>query len=616
MHEFKIGDYVKWDEGEMVYTGEIMSLTERSALVSYRVDWEITEKRISLSKLTYLPPINLECEEYRRLVRFETDPIELVSGNTTANVHNVGGYRFCIEDLLAGMERMLEVLEESEIVCAIWFSCIQDEIYAQLSELEDGQLYSESDVISSLAAGFWNGMDDIHIDYDTACEDIEEAKHFIEDRDKPMLKRRYPRYVKEKLIERLYDDSAMSLATEDEVALYRIFAEELASAGSWSGLRAVGYGCYGGNRAFPCDWERSRDCILALFEIEDDAKDKATYADTLGYIYYYGRCNGGVPEYDLAYKYFSFAAFYGVYEARYKVADMIRNGYGIPKCPEIANRMIGELYDENIKYIRNGIFECKFADVALRMGGIYDNEYSGELYKALYYYTQAEFAIRMRMMNVDCYGDAKVCENISTALNRVKEKLEFKALSSGVYRSLYFMDGELSDGKKYDIVIKKQRKLSYKITFAPHRGGERRKMFLTLPEIGLCGLFSKLTATYRAYEPLDESLLDRVITVDERDGTELLYDGNVVFSMDGDIVIKNGGKAQNKKYRFVSVSFGTPKLYDYLCDDLSVKGGDTVWVNAAGEEKEVTVCRVFEKKESELSFPIKVYKKVIARSEG
>ena len=488
-------------------------------------------------------------------------------------------------------------------------------MYAQLSELKDGRFYSESDAIGSMLSGFWTGMDGIHVDYDILCDAIEEAKHFIEDREKPITERRYPRYVKEKLIERLYEDSAMSLATEDEVALYRIFAEELANEGRWSGLRAVGYGCYGGNRAFPCDWERSRDCILALFEVEDEAHDKAVYADTLGYIYYYGRCSGGVPEYELAYKYFSFAAFSGVYEARYKVADMLRNGYGIPKCPEIADRMIGELYDENIKYIQNGIFESKFADVALRMGGIFDGEDSGELYRALYYYTQAEFAIRMRMMKVDYYGDTKVCENISTALARVKEKLNFKALGSGVYHSLYFLDGELSDGKKYDIIIKKQRKLSYKITVVPHQRGAQRKMFITLPEIGICGLYSKLSVTYRAYEPLDESLLDRVITVDKRDGTDLLFDGDTVFSMNGDIVIKSGGKAQSKKYRFVSVSFGTPKLYDYLCDDLSVKVGDTVWVNAAGEEKEVTVCRVFEKKESEMAFPIKIYKKVLVRSE-
>ncbi len=614
MHEFKIGDFVKWNEGEEVYFGEIMSLTGRSALISYRDYWDVYEKRISLSKLTYLPPINLDFEDYRRLVLFETDPIELVSGNATANVHNVGNYRFCIEDLLAGMERMRELLEESETVCAIWFSCIQDELYSQLNELKDGQLYSESDAIGYILSGFWTGIDGIHIDDDIVCDAIEEAKRFIEDRDKSLLERRYPRYAKEELIERLFEDSALMLATDEEVALYRIFAEEQAREGRWLGLRAVGYGCYGGNRAFPCDWERSRDCILALFDLEEDAEDKATYADTLGYIYYYGRCNGGVPEYELAYKYFSFAAFYGVYEARYKVADMLRSGYGIPKCPEIAERMIRELYDENIKYIRNGIFECKFADVALRMGGIYDSEEHGDLYKALYYYTQAEFAIRMRMMNVDYYGDTKVSENISAALAGVKEKLHFKALSSGIYRSAYFMDGEISDGKKYDMVIKKQRKLSYKITFVPHqKAGEekRRKMFITLPEIGLCGLFDKISVTYRAYEPLDESLLDRVITVDERDGTELLYDGKTVFSVDGDIVIRNGGKAQNKKYRFVSVSFGTPKLYDYLCDDLTVKVGDNVWVNAAGEEKEVTVCRVFEKKESELSFPIKVYKKVL-----
>lgn len=419
------------------------------------------------------------------------------------------------------------------------------------------------------------------------------------------------------LLEKLETDTAMATASEDEVTLYRRFAEELAAEGNWYALRAVAYGCYGGNRAFKCDWERSRDCLLALFDIEDDDEHRAAYADTLGYIYYYGRCNRGEPEYELAYKYFSYAAFFGIYEARYKVADMLKNGYGVPRSQTAAERIIFELYGENIKYIQNGEFGSKFADVALRMGGIYDNENNGEYYKALYYYTQAEFAIRMRMLHFDHYGDTKVCENITAALEGVKKRLGYRALKSGVYRSLFFMDGELSDGRKCDVFIKKQREMTYKITFVPHvRTGEKseRKMFITLPEIGVCGLLPKLTVTYRAYTPLDEALTDRVITVDERQGMTLLYDGAPVFEINGEIVIRNGGAVRSKMYRFVSVSFGSPKLYDYLCDDPSVGVGDTVWVNAAGEEKQVTVCRVYEKKESELSFPIRVYKSVLRKS--
>ena len=121
MHEFKIGDYVKWNEGEESYFGEIMSLTERSALVSYRVDWEIMEKRIALSKLTYLPPIDLGYEDYRRLVRLEIDPIDLVAGNCTAAVKNTEGYKFTVQDLLAAFERVREAVEENPIICSIWF---------------------------------------------------------------------------------------------------------------------------------------------------------------------------------------------------------------------------------------------------------------------------------------------------------------------------------------------------------------------------------------------------------------------------------------------------------------------------------------------------------------
>ena len=94
-------------------------------------------------------------------------------------------------------------------------------------------------------------------------------------------------------------------------------------------------------------------------------------ANTLGYIAYYGRCEDGIPDYETAYKYFSFAAFNGVYEAQYKIADMFQKGNGVTRSPETAQGMIQRLYNENLRYIQRGIFASKFADVALRMGGLF-----------------------------------------------------------------------------------------------------------------------------------------------------------------------------------------------------------------------------------------------------
>ena len=88
------------------------------------------------------------------------------------------------------------------------------------------------------------------------------------------------------------------------------------------------------------------------------------------------------------------------------------------------------------------------------------------------------------------------------------------------------------------------------------------------------------------------------------------YDGACLFSTDGYYLLRSNQKSDSASYRFVSVSFGGEKLYDYLCDDGSIRVGDRVTVDASGEEKEVVVCKIFEKKEAELPLPFKAYKRV------
>jgi hypothetical protein len=154
------------------------------------------------------------------------------------------------------------------------------------------------------------------------------------------------------------------------------------------------------------------------------------------------------------------------------------------------------------------------------------------------------------------------------------------------------------------------------MTFVPHkRLGEKRgrKMFITVPGIGMCGLYSKLTVTYKAQEALDETVIGRNLVVDEIGYQEFFCDGARLFFANGYYILKNNKTPDGKKYRFVSVSFGGSKLYDYLCDDEGVSVGDRVWVNAGGEDKEVLVCRVFEKSEREMSLPLKAYKKIIKK---
>ncbi len=78
------------------------------------------------------------------------------------------------------------------------------------------------------------------------------------------------------------------------------------------------------------------------------------YANTLGYIYYYGRCNGGVPEYDKAFYYFGIAAANGLYEGMYKLADMFRHGYGCRESRHTARNLYGMVYEDSLKHFLQG----------------------------------------------------------------------------------------------------------------------------------------------------------------------------------------------------------------------------------------------------------------------
>ena len=614
MHEFKQNEFVKWEQDGCVFCGKIVSLNKTSARIMLGCDWE---EQIPLSKLVYLPPILLDENGFRALVRLECDIFAVFDGNIAENCICVGDCRVTVEDFVFALQKINQNGLDENTVYA-WCDFVGSRLLLQATESHT-DVYSENDVLRSMHTYIylpWSGFRAERIP-----NAIEEGTFFIEDRNKPFLERRYPLYIKERLIENLENDAVMNEADDSHIALYRLFAEELAEANNIYGLNAVGYGCYGGNRAFDCDWVRSRDCITRLFEIEDEMPKKAFLANTLGYIYYYGRCNDGNPEYELAYKYFSFAAFNEVYEAQYKIADMFKNGYGVAKSPETAKNIIGRLYNENIKYIRDGEFNCKFADIALRMGGMYtadDDEEDNDYEAALYYYTQAEFAIRMRMLEANYYGDSKVSEAIAKALAETKEKLSFKPLRSvRLYTLVGLLGDETADGRKLDLFIKKQGELTYKMTFTAHKKlGEKRgrKLFITVPDIEMCGLFPKLTATYKADEALPEGVLNRVLVVDEMSHHEFFCDGVRLLCTNGYYILKSNKKATETSYRFVSVSFGGSKLYDYLCDDVSVQVGDHVTVGATGEEKEVVVCRIFKKNETELPLPLRAYKTILRKA--
>ena len=230
--------------------------------------------------------------------------------------------------------------------------------------------------------------------------------------------------LKQQFISKYFnDEKLLDKASEEDLKLYKEYISEGIKKKWMIALYALAYGCYGGNQVFKCDWERSRDTLLEIIDIQGD-EDPFIY-NTLGYIYYYGRCNNKQPEYDLAFKYFSVGAANGVFESVYKLADMFISGKGVPKSEKSGAKLIISIYDENQLNFCNEIYDCKFADVALRVGGLYEQGIGvvQDYVEAFYYYCEARYAIKKRMEVVDFFGDEKVLSSIDEAYERVKDKL-------------------------------------------------------------------------------------------------------------------------------------------------------------------------------------------------
>ncbi|MBR4769204.1 MAG: sel1 repeat family protein [Lachnospiraceae bacterium] len=218
-------------------------------------------------------------------------------------------------------------------------------------------------------------------------------------------------------------------------------------------LEALGYGSYGGNNVFPEDWATSEKCLLKL--IATVKNPSPFYYNTLGYIYYYGRTTGGKPDYVKAYQYFSVAAVHGVYEAMYKLADMLIAGKGVPKNEEAAALLIERVVRETRDLIELEKYECKFADAALRLGRLFEDGIGREPNIELAYsmYLQADFAIKKRMEEGSWYGDRVVKQNIQKALKKVEEKLPEGFYKTRISGEAPFLVGALLESSQEGIEV-------------------------------------------------------------------------------------------------------------------------------------------------------------------
>lgn len=391
-------------------------------------------------------------------------------------------------------------------------------------------------------------------------------------------------------------------------------------------IRKRGYCYYCGTKIYPNDWIKARDAFIEYYQMTGDA----SAANTLGYIYYYGRCNGGEPEYEEAFKYFSIGHAYTYFESTYKLADMFAHGYGVVKDGETANHLYWSVYTQSIERFVKGDMKGKFADAALRMGNCFRDEIGVDknLETAYFYYLQADLAIRERIKAANHYGDNVVYTGIQKALASVREEYKDHGRTEK-YEYPGWTRWALIKHRRCKLTVKELKDGILALDASPMKRydeDEAPMMLVTVPRADYCELKKKIrikTAPLSRFDAKDgskEIIFDH-IEYDWRknrttfylfeDKVAELYTDYYTFTAPA----KKTAKKSGEQYHFASVRFeGTGRVYDYLCEDMTVKPGDMVIINGYDGEKAVEVVEVSDKYESELGLPIERYKSILRKA--
>lgn len=277
-----------------------------------------------------------------------------------------------------------------------------------------------------------------------------------------------------------------------DLGAYWVLTQEGVTKGWPEALELEAYASYTGTSLFPVDYVKSRNDLLRL--IEGAEHPAPEWYNTLGYIFYYGRTNDGKPEYEKALQYFTVAASFGLFEASYKIADMLAAGQGVPKNTDAAARIVEDLYSENRRRFEDQVFDGKFADVALRMGGLYENGYGvlRDPVSALSYYMQAKLAIENRKPFNE-FGDEKVARKIEEGLERVKRSLPPDFFLESLTAPVPFLLNEILESSYgMDIAVFTKEGETYLLCALAPEEGEARKHLFTVPELSLCALTNSI----------------------------------------------------------------------------------------------------------------------------
>ncbi len=152
------------------------------------------------------------------------------------------------------------------------------------------------------------------------------------------------------------------------------------------------------------------DLALKYYEMAADLGYESAIQG-LGYIWYYGRT--GTIDYEKAFRYFSSLKYNIV--ARYKVADMYKNGYYVAKDYDKYRQIIEQLYEE-VKNMENPF--APVPEIFTRLADIRTKE--GKTDEAIRLYCEAKDILAQRIEENPFFGNLTIMKYLIKNLYELK----------------------------------------------------------------------------------------------------------------------------------------------------------------------------------------------------
>lgn len=546
MHNFVSRDVVKTIyEKKEVYL--IVDRIEGKKAYCYSPDI-LNEIEVPVAKLEYIPPVKFSKKQLIEFCRAENLHEEIVMNRTFLNVESTAKYQITLEDVYVALKNLAKIQDEGKSLF-YWL----EEIYGNIGDLvnidncltgyidtEDGlpteamalaHVFDELQTIEY--SGYYDGVDGVIKYIDT----------FYANQKKPLLKRILSDSEQTGFI--TYWDSYGTIAdqSKDIQKLWVKAVEEQCEKKNPQALEIKAYACYGnGNGVYKQDYEACKNCLLELMKIDPSP----FAANTLGYIYYYGRCKQGKPEYAKAFKYYSIAASAGVAEAHYKLADMFYNGYGVEKNLDTASRLVWNQYYESLHQFCAGNYGGSFADVALRAGWLTQegiNCYPDEM-DAYGLYLQARYALKKRMEDAEFFGNPIIMNHIEDAIVNLLDDMGEEEIheKTVVYETVApLLVGHDYNESLVEMKIKDLKGDQKKLTFTVKDNDllkTKPQFLVTVPEASYCELKDKIEVTVKNMTELNVPADSDTVVFNKVLGSDFYLNGDKVASIEGQYVYK------------------------------------------------------------------------------